>query len=90
MSSGTGGGRASAGQFSNKVVDGIGSGDDRPEGKTRKHWPKPNDSVEQWLLKKRNEKPYGSDAWWTVQGLLVEYQATASQLQYLGNVLEAQ
>ncbi len=88
MSTGKGSGRASAGQFSDKVVDGCLSTDIKPT--TRKHWPKPDDSVEQWLLKKRNEKPYGSDAWWTVQGLLVEYQATASQLQYLGNVLEAQ
>ena len=84
MSSGEGSGRTSAGQFSNKVVDGIGSTDKRPEGKERKHWPKPGDVIEKWLTTKRDEQHKESPEWWTIHAILVEYQAYANRKQYLG------
>ena len=88
MATGKGSGRASAGQFSDNVVDGIMSSDNRPEGKIRKHWPKPGDSVELWLTAMRDKQRKESPEWWTIQGVLMEYITTANKMTYLGNTFE--
>lgn len=80
----SGSGRAGGDQFADRVIDGIRSNDDRPEGRVRKHWPKPLDSVEIWLEAKRNEQTNDSPGWWAIQQLLVEYRQTAGMKTWLG------
>jgi hypothetical protein len=75
----SGSGRTPAGQFSNQVVNGITSTDTRPEGQTRKHWPKRGDSIEQWLILWRDSFAIGP-VHLAIGEMVTQYQQLADNL----------
>jgi hypothetical protein len=79
----SGSGRTPAGQFSDNVVNGITSSDVRPEGQERKHWPKENDAVYQWISHWRDLFRPSSNEWFILNNMLVDYRVRANNKEHL-------